>query len=113
MLRASDAVAIALTLVCAFALYTINYDTRRLEQRVQARERAAATAAAQVAVLKAERAFLARPDRIEPLAYALGMQPVSERQYVRLEDLPLRDEQPNEEPSMLAPAQGPSPAASD
>ena len=113
MLRASDAVAIALTLVCAFAFYTINYDTRRLEQRVQARERAAAAAAAQVAVLKAERAYLARPDRIEPLAQALGMQPVTERQYVRLEDLPLRDEQPNDGSNPLPLAQGASPIASD
>jgi cell division protein FtsL len=113
MLRASTVIAIALTLACAFALYAINYDTRRLEQRVQARERAAATVAAQVAVLKAERAYLARPDRIEPLAKALGMQPVTERQYVRLEDLPLRDEQPNDGSHPLPLAQGASPTTSD
>jgi cell division protein FtsL len=113
MLRASTVIAIALTLACAFALYAINYDTRRLEQRVQARERAAATVAAQVAVLKAERAYLARPDRIEPLAKALGMQPVTERQYVRLEDLPLWDEQPNDGSNPLPLAQGASPPTSD
>jgi cell division protein FtsL len=96
MLRASTAVAIALTLSCACALYTINYDTRRLEQRVQAQERAVEKAASEIVVLKAERAYLARPDRIEPLARAAGMQPLTERQYVRLQDLPLRDELPSD-----------------
>jgi cell division protein FtsL len=87
MLQASTAVAIAVTLACAFALYAVNYDTRRLEQRVQAQERAVEKAANKIAVLKAERAYLARPGRIEPLARALGMQPVTARQYVRLESL--------------------------
>jgi cell division protein FtsL len=112
MLRASTAIAIAVTLACAFALYAINYDTRRLEQRVQARERAVEKAANRIAVLKAERAYLARPERIELRARALGMQPLSERQFVRLEDLLARDDRPNDPSRPPPPAQGASPTSS-
>src|SRR5919198_430770 len=96
MLRASTAVATAGTLVCAFAFYAINYDARRLEQQVQAQERAIEQQKSAIKVLEAERAYVARPERIEPVARALGMQPVTARQYVRLEDLLARDDQPND-----------------
>jgi hypothetical protein len=38
-----------------------------------------------VSVLTAERAHLARPERLEPLARKLGMAPVSGSQYLRVE----------------------------
>ena len=88
------ALAIAQTLACACGCYSINYDTRGVEQRVQALERAVKKAANRIAVLKAERAYLARPARIEPLARALGMQPLTERQYVRLGSLEPRHDRP-------------------
>jgi cell division protein FtsL len=70
----------ALTLASAFLLYGINYDTRLMDQRLQERERAIEEARRDIAVLKAERAHLARPERIEPLARALGLRPASEPQ---------------------------------
>jgi hypothetical protein len=70
---------------CAFALYALKYDTRQLEVRVLAQERALEKAEGDVAVLVAERALLARPDRIEPLARALGLVPLGRRQYLRLD----------------------------
>jgi cell division protein FtsL len=70
---------------CAFALYALKYDTRQLEIRVLAQERALEKAEGAVAVLRAERALLARPDRIEPLARALGLVPLGRRQYLRLD----------------------------
>lgn len=73
-----------LTLAAAFALYAIKYDTRRLELRVQAQERALEKAQNDVSVLVAERAHLARPQRLEPLARELGLAPISSRQYLRL-----------------------------
>lgn len=106
MLHALTAVAIAVMLACAFALYAINYDTRRLEQREQARERALDKVANQIAVLKAERAYLARPARIEPLARALGMQPLTERQYVRLGGVPLGADRLNDGSRPPPPARG-------
>lgn len=72
----------ALTLASAFLLYGINYDTRLMDKHLQEKERAIEKARSDIAILKAERAHLARPERIEPLARALGLQPVSERQLV-------------------------------
>jgi len=72
--------ALALALASAFALYGINYDTRQLERRMLAKERAIKKARNDIAVLKAERAHLARPDRIESLARAQGLRPATERQ---------------------------------
>lgn len=72
--------ALAIALTSAFALYGINYDTRQLERRVQAKERAIKRARRDIAVLKAERAHLGRPERIESLARAQGLRPATERQ---------------------------------
>jgi len=74
--------ALALTLASAFLLYGLNYDTRLLESRVQAQERSIEQARSDIAVLKAERAHLGRPDRIEPLARAQGLRPATEQQLV-------------------------------
>ena len=74
--------SLMLALASAFLLYGINYDTRRLEDRVEAQERAIEEARSDIAVLKAERAHLARPDRIEPIARAQGLRPATEEQLV-------------------------------
>jgi cell division protein FtsL len=69
----------------AFTLYALKYDTHRRELAVQAQERALEKAIADVSVLQAERAHLARPERLEPLARKIGMAPVSARQYLRVD----------------------------
>jgi hypothetical protein len=38
----------------------------------------------EIARLEAEHAHLARPERIEPMARALGLAPIGPRQYLRL-----------------------------
>ena len=73
------------TLGVAFTLYAIKYDTRRLELRVQAQERALEQAETDVTVLRAERAYLARPERLEPLARLIGLAPIASSQYLRLD----------------------------
>ena len=73
------------TLANIFALYAIKDGTRRLEARVQVQERALERAENDVSVLTAERAHLARPERLEPLARKLGMSPVSSDQYLRVD----------------------------
>jgi cell division protein FtsL len=60
--------AIALTIGAAFALYGLAMETRRLEIAVQSRDREADRLESDIAVLFAERAYLARPQRIEALA---------------------------------------------
>jgi cell division protein FtsL len=72
--------AFALALGSAFLLYGISYDTRLVELRLQAKERAIEQARTDIAVLKAERAHLGRPGRIEPLARAQGLRPATEAQ---------------------------------
>lgn len=72
--------ALMMTLASAFILYSSNYDTRQLEMRVSDQERAIEKARGDIAVLKAERAHLARPERIEPLARAMGLGPATEKQ---------------------------------
>lgn len=78
-MRILNVAALLLALSSAFLLYGLNYDTRLIEQRLQARERQAEEARADIAVLKAERAHLARPERIEPLARRQGLEPLSAR----------------------------------
>jgi len=73
------------TLGAAFALYAIKYDTRRLELQVRTQERALERAEADVTVLRAERAYLARPERLEPLARLIGLAPIASAQYQRLD----------------------------
>jgi cell division protein FtsL len=69
-----------LAISSAFLLYGLSYDTRQLEARVSAQERLADKARADIAVLKAERAHLGRPSRIEPLARAQGLEPLTDKQ---------------------------------
>lgn len=85
MHRTANLLLMLAALASAFVLYTLKYDARQLELKVQAQERALEKAEADLAVLKAERALLARPDRLEPLARSLGLVPINRRQYVRLD----------------------------
>lgn len=73
-------IAAVLALASAFFLYGVNYETRQLEAEVSAKERMAEEARSDIAVLKAERAHLTRPQRIEPLARAQGLAPPTDEQ---------------------------------
>lgn len=79
--------AIGLTLASAYFLYSESVATRRLEARVQQFERLRERLESEIAVLKAERAYLSRPGRIEPAARALGMRPPVAGDYVELSAL--------------------------
>jgi cell division protein FtsL len=82
MLRALTFIAAVTALLCAVALYAVNYDTRKLEAHVQSQERLAERLENDIVVLKAERAFLARPERIEREARKLGLDAARGQQYV-------------------------------
>jgi cell division protein FtsL len=73
-----------MALSASFLLYGLNYDTRLIESQIRTRERTADEARADIAVLRAERAHLARPERIEPFARAQGLRPIEERQLTRV-----------------------------
>jgi len=83
------------TLGAAFALYAIKYDTRRLELQVRTQERALERAEGDVTVLRAERAYLARPERLEPLARLIGLAPIASAQYQRLDGHGIGGPQPD------------------
>ena len=87
MRKAATGGAIALTLVSAWVLYAESTATRRLEQQVLSADRQRVRLEDEIAVLKAERAWLARPARIEPFARAIGMEPALQRQYVRVDEI--------------------------
>ena len=82
MLRLLSVAAMALTIASAFGLYQTKYDTRQLEAKLQAGERSIEKMEGDIAVLKAEKAYLARPERIEALARKQGLGPIAGHQYV-------------------------------
>lgn len=84
---AATSIACALTLASAYVLYAEAVETRRLEAQVSASERQRDRLESEIAVLKAERAYLARPTRIEPAARALGMRPPIASDYATFDDV--------------------------
>jgi len=84
MHRTFNLVLLLLALASAFALYVLKYDTRRMEARVHGLERSVDKLEGEIARLKGEHAHLARPERIEPMARALGLAPIGPRQYLRV-----------------------------
>jgi cell division protein FtsL len=91
MHRTINWILMLVTLAAAFALYAIKYDTRKLEARVQRQERALEKAETDVMILTAERAHLARPERLEPLARLMGMEPITAGQYLRVDAHPTNE----------------------
>jgi cell division protein FtsL len=80
-MRLLNVTAFFFAVASALLLYALNYDTRRLEAEVQAKERTAEQARYDIAVLKAERGTLTRPDRIDGLARQLGLGPPKPEQF--------------------------------
>lgn len=74
-MRVLNFAAFFFALASAFLLYSLSYDTRRVEVQVQEKEQAANRARSDIAVLKAEKSHLSRPDRIDPIARAQGLAP--------------------------------------
>jgi cell division protein FtsL len=72
------------TIAAATVLHALKHDTRRIEGEVQAIERAIAKAESDIAGLKAERAWLGRPERIDSLAREQGLGPIRPQQYGRV-----------------------------
>ena len=73
MRQAATIGAVLLAICSAVALYAIAYDTRRLETRVHALEKAAERAESDIAVAKAELSNLARPEaNVTGVSLALG-----------------------------------------
>lgn len=74
-MRVLNLAAFFFALASAFLLYSLSYETRRLEARVQEKELEANRARSDIAVLKAEKSHLSRPERIDPFARSQGLMP--------------------------------------
>ena len=83
MLRFMTFGAFVLALASAFVLYAINYKTRQIAVEVAAQKSSKEKLISRISVLKAERAFLSRAERIGPLATELGMRPLTAGQIGR------------------------------
>lgn len=83
MLRIATGLSFVAAMLSAFFLYSTTIATRRLEQDVQAAEQRLDRLRSEIAVLKADRAYLARPTRIEPAALRQGLRPAAERYELR------------------------------
>ena len=81
MFRFATVGTVLLAVASAFVLYAMSYETRRLELHVNAQVRTVEKTNLDIAVLRAERAYLARPDRIETLARQIGLAQIEPRQY--------------------------------
>lgn len=92
MRQSATALALLAAFLAALALYAIAYDTRRIEARVQMLERSAERAEADIAAARAELSHLSRPERIEPLARAMGLSPPARKQFVTVDRLPRREQ---------------------
>ena len=90
MRQAITAASVLFAIAAAVALYAIGYDTRQLATRVHQLEKAADKAEADIAAAKAELTHLSRPERIEPLARAMGLGPPTAQQFVDDKRLPRR-----------------------
>ncbi len=90
MRRWAAAGAVTLAIGSAAVLYWISYETGRLEARVQVLDRTLDRVEADIAAARAELAHLSRPDRIAPLAQAMGLVPPTAQQFVAEDQLPRR-----------------------
>jgi cell division protein FtsL len=72
------------TIAVATMLHALKHDTRLIEAEVQSIERAIEKAESDIAGLKAERAWLGRPERIDQLAREQGLGPIRPEQYGRV-----------------------------
>lgn len=81
--------------VSAFALYAIKYDTSRLGAEVTELSGAVSGRETEIAVLRAEKANLTRPARIDRLTKAnLALRPTAPKQLGTIADLPWRGDVP-------------------
>lgn len=78
--------AVLMTLGSAFTLYAVNYETRALLEDVKSKERGIEKAQRDISILKADRAHLARPERIAKYARELGLEPAKRSQFTGFHD---------------------------
>ena len=90
MLRMFLFLAVGAALLSAFALYAVSYQTSQIADANQDMEKQIKRLGRDISILRAERSYLMRPERLEPLARELGMRPTRGDQFISHGDLPSR-----------------------
>jgi hypothetical protein len=91
MITRATAIWLVLALGIGFGLFQLKYQVQGLEQKLAGINRQILDNEEAIHVLKAEWSYLNRPERIEALSRKfLELQPLSGKQYVSLDDVPLR-----------------------
>ncbi len=91
MKRAAAFVWLLTIALTALGLFHVKYEVQRLEQELSQEQRLILEHREAIHVLKAEWSFLNPPTRISKLAARhLGLAPMSSRQIVQIQELPLR-----------------------
>jgi len=91
MLKTFVFLALAAALASAAALYGVGQRTRQLEDHADHVAGEIRDLEREINVLRAERAYLLRPERLEPLARGLGLRPVTGDQFATAEALRRRN----------------------
>jgi cell division protein FtsL len=93
MHRSITVLALGALIASAGALYAIKYDTAKIAADVTDLTDKVAKREAEIAVMRAEKANLLRPARIDALVKAnLTLRPIAPKQLGRIADLPWKDE---------------------
>ena len=93
MHRSVTVVAFGALIGSAVALYVIKYETGRIAAEVSDLTDQVAKRDAEIAVMRAEKANLLRPARIDALVKAnLTLRPIAPKQLGRIADLPWKDD---------------------
>lgn len=119
MRRLTAILGLAIAAVAALFLFAVKDEVWQMEDELRAVQRDILDQQEAIQVLETEWSYLNQPARIADLAKRhLGLQPVSAKRIVRLDDLPLRA--PNAQPAakQISPAHAPDdtrfvPASSD
>ena len=94
MLRIAATLGVVAMLAAAFALHIVTYKTRALVREVRQAEGERDKLREEIAILRADKAFLARPGRIEAVAREFGMRPARIDQLPRAQSSLVEREQP-------------------
>jgi len=106
MIKSMNIVLIVCSLLALGGVYTLKYTTVDTANKKLALERKIDRQEGDLSILKADWAYLNQPTHIEPIVNrhteALGLEIITQDQFIRLEDLPMRVATKTDDASLTA-----------